>query len=78
MCVTPGPRLLHGRLPIVEEVGMGRKMILLLGWLTRGVRLVAASVGEGHAGVGVLLGFLRGPAWRAAAHAWGGRRHELG
>ena len=31
-----------GRLPVEEEVGVGRKMILLLGWLTRGVRLSGA------------------------------------
>ena len=60
MCVTLGPRLLCGRLPVTEEVGVGRKMILLLGWLTRGVRLAAASVGEGCAGMGVLLGCLHG------------------
>ena len=28
-----------GRPPVEEEVGVGRKMILLLGWLTHGVRL---------------------------------------
>ena len=43
MCVTPGPRLLRGWLPVAEEVGVGRKMILLLGWLTRGVRFVSLS-----------------------------------
>ena len=43
MCVTPGPRLLRGRLSVAEEVGVGRKMILLLGWLTRGVRFVSLS-----------------------------------
>ena len=43
MCVTPGPRLLRGRLRVAEEVGVGRKMILLLGWLTRGVRFVSLS-----------------------------------
>ena len=43
MCVTLGPRLLHGRLPIIEEVGMGRKMILVLGWLMCGVRFVSLS-----------------------------------
>ena len=43
MCVTPGLRLLRGRLPVAEEVGVGRKMILLLGWLTRGVRFVSLS-----------------------------------
>ena len=29
--------------PVEEEVGVGRKMILLLGWLTRGVRFVSLS-----------------------------------
>ena len=43
MCVTPGPRLLRGWLLVVEEVGVGRKMILLLGWLTRGVQFVNLS-----------------------------------
>ena len=43
MCVTPGPRLLCGRLPVAEEVGVGRKMILLLGWLTCGVWFVSLS-----------------------------------
>ena len=43
MCVTLGPRLLRGRLPVAEEVGVGRKMILLLGWLTRGVQLAAGA-----------------------------------
>ena len=43
MCVTLGPRLLHGWLLVVEEVGVGRKMILLLGWLTRGVRFISLS-----------------------------------
>ena len=42
MCMTPGLRLLHGRLLVAEEVGVGREMILLLGWLTRGVRLSSA------------------------------------
>ena len=32
-----------GRPPVEEEVGVGRKMILLLGWLTRGVRFVSLS-----------------------------------
>ena len=43
MCVTLGPHLLRGRLLVAEEVGVGRKMILLLGWLTRGVRFVSLS-----------------------------------
>ena len=43
MCMTLGPCLLRGRLPVMEEVGMGRKMILLLGWLTRGVWFVSLS-----------------------------------
>ena len=43
MCVTLGPRLFRGRLPVAKEVGVGRKMILLLGWLTRGVRFVSLS-----------------------------------
>ena len=33
--------------PVEEEVGVGRKMILLLGWLTRGVRL-AAGTAQAH------------------------------
>ena len=41
MCVTLGPCLLRGRLLVVEEVGVWRKMIPLLGWLMRGVRLSA-------------------------------------
>ena len=30
MCVTPGPHLLHGRLPVVwgEHVGKGKKTLL--------------------------------------------------
>ena len=43
MCVTPGLRLLRGRLLIAEEVGVGRKMILLLGWQTLEVRFVSLS-----------------------------------
>ena len=43
MCVTLGQCLLRGRLLVTEEVGVGRKMILLLGWLTRGVRFVSLS-----------------------------------
>ena len=74
----PGPVSALWLLPVAEKVGMGRKMILLLGWLTHGVWLAAALVGEGRAGVGVLLGCLHGLAWRAAARARGGRRHELG
>ena len=68
MCVTPGPCLLRGQLLVAEEVGVGRKMILLLGWLTRGVRLAAAA-GEvkGRAGVSGALGRLAGPG--AAARA---------
>ena len=43
MCMTLGPRLLRGRLPVAEEVDVGRKMILLLRWLTRGVWFVSLS-----------------------------------
>ena len=43
MCVTPGLRLLHGWFPVTEEVGVGRKMILLLRWLTHGVQFVSLS-----------------------------------
>ena len=43
MCVTLGLRLLYGRLPVTEEFGVGRKMILLMGWLTCGVRFVSLS-----------------------------------
>ena len=43
MCVTPGLRLLRGWLLVAEEVGVGRKMILFLGWLTHGVRFVSLS-----------------------------------
>ena len=40
----PLARTYHaGQPPIEEEVGVGRKMILLLGWLTRGVRFVSLS-----------------------------------
>ena len=56
---------------------MGRKKALLLGWLTRGVRLAAAA-GEvkGRAGVSGALGRLAGPG--AAACAGDEGKHRLG
>ena len=50
---------------------MGRKKALLLGWLTRGVRL-AAGAGEvkGHAGASGALGRLAGPGAAARRLGW--------
>ena len=40
----PLARTCHtGRPSVEEEVGVGRKMILLLGWLTHGVRLAVGA-----------------------------------
>ena len=54
---------------------MGRKKVLLLGWLTRGVRLAAAA-GEvkGRAGASCALGRLAGPGAAARAGEEGKRR----
>ena len=59
------------------ETGVGRKKALLLGWLTRGVRL-AATAGEvkGRAGVSGALGRLAGPG--AAARAGEEVKRSLG
>ena len=72
----PLARTCHaGRPSVEEEVGVGRKMILLLGWLTRGVRLAAAA-GEvkGRAGVSGALGRLAGPGAAACGGEEGKRR----
>ena len=56
---------------------MGRKKALLLGWLTRGVRLVAAADEvKGLAGVSGALGRLARPG--AAARAGEEGKHRLG
>ena len=59
------------------ETGVGRKKALLLGWLTRGVRLaVAAGEVKGRVGVSGALGWLAGPG--AAARAGEEGKHRLG
>jgi len=59
------------------ETGVETKKALLLGWLTRGVRLAAAA-GEvkGRAGASCALGRLAGPG--AAARAGEEGKHRLG
>ena len=41
MCMTPGPRLLHGRLPITWWRERGEDDNAVAGWLTEGARLSA-------------------------------------
>ena len=77
----PLARTYHTGRPLVEEeVGVGRKMILLLGWLTRGVRLAAAAgEAEGRAGVSGALGRLAGPSAAARRLGWlAGRAGQAG
>ena len=74
MTPWPGPATLV-RAQSGGETGVGRKKALLLGWLTRGVRLAAAA-GEvkGRAGMSDGLGRLAGPGAAARAGEEGKRR----
>jgi len=56
---------------------VGRKKTLLLGWLTRGVRL-AAGAAQAHCDVVKRYGLVGGTRWSVSTRAWVARRSWAG